>query len=386
MESFAVLLIAAVLFLGFLFLGTSAMDAQYGGLFGKPAKRPAAIRIDLTSFPQFFLGFTTEDKARTINYDDFALGAESTMKVKEVLEQEISEGLFSRNALSLDVALDLSTVSDAAGAAVSFEVVNTNNYGNLVVSWNGKDYYNDKPATGKITVKLPKESLKSENTLSIKSTGPGARFWASSVYSLKNVRLDVVTVSKRTLFLEVFPEEISTWSSGVLNFRRADYSTQKGVIKAYANGKLVYNSFPNEADRIEIGPDDIRPGTNMVRLESQDGVFSLKNVFLNVFLWKNRTTGVTKSFMLGADDLMLLNRSGYSGVVQISLGEVLKAAPMEIRFRSGKSTKSVFITELKDRINATFGADQVSEGNNTLTFATDGSMRVESVDVFIQGR
>ncbi|MBI4177046.1 MAG: hypothetical protein HY516_01635 [Candidatus Aenigmarchaeota archaeon] len=383
MESFAVLLIAAVLFLGFLFLGTYLLDIQY---YGPASKRPTAVRIDLTSFPQFFLGFTTEDKARAISYDDFALGTESTMKVKEVLEQEISEGLFSKSGLSMAVALDPSTVSDAAGAAVSFEVVNTNNYGNLAVIWNGKEYYSDKPPAGKITVKLPKASLKNENTFAIKSTGPGARFWASSVYSLRHVRLDVVTVSKRTLFLEVFPEEIPVWSAGVLNFRRSDYSTQNGVIKAYVNGKLVYNSFPNEADKIEIGPAEIRPGTNLIRFESEGGVFSLKNVFLNVFLWKNRTTGVTKSFILNADDLVLLNRSGYSGVVQIKLGEVLKAAPLEIRFNNGKAAKSVFITELKDRINATFGHDQVSEGNNTLTFATDGSMRVDSVDVFVQGR
>ncbi|MBI3412459.1 MAG: hypothetical protein HY051_00055 [Candidatus Aenigmarchaeota archaeon] len=383
MESFAVLLIAAVLFLGFLFLGTYMLDVQYSGPSGK---RPSAVRIDLTSFPQFFLGFTKEDKARTINYEDFSLGLESNMKIKEVLEQEISRGLFSNEELSLEVDLNTATVAEAAGATLEFEVVNTNNYGNLVVSWNGKEYYSDKPAVGKISIKLPKESLKNENRLAVKSTGPGARFWAESVYSLRNLRLDVVTVSKRTLFFEVFPEEASAWSSGVLNFRRADYSTQTGVIKAYANGRLVYNSFPNEADKIEIGPDDIRPGTNMIKFESEGGTFSLKNIFLNVFLWKNRTSGITKSFMLSEDDLTLLNRSGYYGVVQINLGEVLKAAPIEIKFRGNKTTKSVFITELKDRVNATFGTDQISIGNNSITFSTDGSMRVDSVDVFIQGR
>lgn len=382
MESFAVLLIASVLFLGFLFLGSYLLDFQYGGA---GVKKPSSVRIDLTSLPQFFIGFTEEDKARTVNYDDFVLGAESSMKVKEVLSQEISNGLFSDQELSLDVNLNPSTVAEATAAALLFEVVDTNNYGNLVVSWNGKDYYSDKSAVGKVSVRLPKESLKNENKLEIKSTGPSARFWAASVYSLKNIRLDVLTVLKRTLFFDVFPEEITSWSSGVLNFKRADYSSQDGIIKAYANGRLVYNSFPNENDKIEIGPNDIRSGTNLITFES-GGVFTLKNVFLNVFLWKNRTSGVTKSFILSSDDLVLLNRSGYYGVIQINLGEVLKAAPLEIRFRGNKSTKSVFITELKDRVNATFGADQVGEGNNTLTFATDGSMRVDSVDVFIQGR
>ncbi|MBI1971967.1 MAG: hypothetical protein HYS53_01560 [Candidatus Aenigmarchaeota archaeon] len=382
MESFAVLLVAAALFLGFLFMGTYLADLQYAGQAGK---KISSVRIDLTSFPQFFIGFTKEDKARTVNYDDFALGEESSMRIKEVLEQTISSGLFSSEVLSLDLPLNPPTVAEATGAMLSFEVADANDYGNLVVAWNGKDYYNEKPATGKVLIKLPKESLKNENRLEIKSAGPGARFWAASVYLLKNITLDVLTVSKRTIFFEVFPEEVSSWSSGVLNFRRAGYSSQDGIIKAYANGRLVYNSFPKETDIIQIGPDDIRPGTNSLKFES-DQVFSLKNVFLNVFLWKNRTTGITKSFLLSADDLTLLNRSGYYGVVQIKLGEVLKAAPLEVRFRGNKTTKSVFITELKDNINATFGADQVGEGNNTLTFATDGSMRVDSVEVFIQGR
>ncbi|MBI4167674.1 MAG: hypothetical protein HY515_01820 [Candidatus Aenigmarchaeota archaeon] len=384
MESFAVLLVASVLFLGFLFAGTYLLDLQYNG----PAvKRPSSVTIDLASFPQFFIGFTKEDKARTINYDDFALGTESSMKIKEVLEQDISEGLFSSKGLSLDVAMDAATISDAISAALSFEVADTNNYGNLVVTWNGKDYYNDRPAAGKVSVKLPKESLKNENMLVIKSTGPGARFWASSFYSLKNIKFETVTVSKRTIFFDVFPEEVTSWSSGVLNFRRADYSSQNGILKAYVNGKLVYNSFPLESDAIQIGPDTIRSGTNLIKFESEGGVFSLKNVFLNVFLWKNRTSGITKSFILDPDYLTLLNSSGYSGVVRIKLGEVLKAAPLEVRFRNNKTgTKSVFITELKDNMNASFGADQVGEGNNTLTFATDGSMRVDYVDVFIQGR
>ncbi len=394
MESFAVLLVAAVLFLGFLFLGTYAMDAQFngtgdgfwGGLFGQPAKKAAPVRIDLTSFPQFFIGFTKEDKARTVSYDDFSLGSESSMRIKEILAQDISNGLFSNDELSLDVKLEQATVNEAAGATLAFEVVDTNNYGNLVISWNGKDYYSDKPPTGKISLKLPKESLKNGNKLGIKSTGPGARFWADSVYSLKNIKLDVLTVSKRTIFFETFPEEMPTWSSGMLNFRRSEYSSQDGIIKAYVNGKLVYNRFPNEADKIEIGPTDIRSGNNMVSLESVGGTFGLKNIFMNVFLWKNRTSGVTKSFVLDESDVALLGKNGYTGTIDITIGEILKAAPLEIRFSGNRTAKSIFVTELKDHVSATFGSDQVVPGNNTMTFATDGSMRIASVDVFIQGR
>lgn len=379
MESFAVLLIMSLLFLGILFLGTSLMEGIPGGNVVQKASK-----IDVASMSQFFLGFTKEDKARTINYDSFVIGANSSMKARGVLVQDIANGLFSYKDLSLDIDLQPATVTEAVAGSVSLEITSTNNYGDLVVSWNGKEYYNDKPAVGKVAVNIPKESIKESNILIVKSTGPGARFWASSFYALQNVHFDVITKSKRSLFFDVFPEEIPAWSSGVLNFRMADYSTAAGKLKASINGKDIYSRFPKQTDSIEIGPTDIRSGKNVITLES-DSTFSLSNVFLNVFLWRNRTVGVSTSFKLNGDDLFLLNSSKFSGVVEINVGSVLKPAPIEIRFNSSRGVKSVFVTELKDTVDAKFGADQVNEGNNTMTLLSDGSMEIKSVDIFLQG-
>ncbi|MFH0889762.1 MAG: hypothetical protein V1836_01290 [Candidatus Aenigmatarchaeota archaeon] len=379
MESFAVLLIMSLLFLGILFLGTSLMEGIPGGNVVQKVSK-----IDVASMPQFFLGFTKEDKARTINYDSFVIGANSSMNIREVLVQDIANGLFSYKDLSLEINLQPATVTEAVAGSVSLEITSTNNYGNLAVSWNGKEYYNDKPAAGKIDVNIPKEAIKESNTLIVKSTGPGARFWASSFYALQNVHFDIITKSKRSLFFDVFPEELPTWSAGVLNFRRADYSSADGTLKASINGKAIYGRFPKQTDSIEIGPSDIRSGKNVITLES-DSTFSLSNVFLNVFLWRNRTPGVSTSFKLNGDDLFLLNSSKFSGVVEINVGSVLKPAAIEVRFNSSRGIKSIFITELKDTIDAEFGADQVNEGNNTMTLLSDGSMEIKSVDIFLQG-
>ncbi len=383
MESFAVVLISAVLLLGFLFLATSLDLGMLGG--GKAVRQGQGAKIDLASMSSFFVGFTKEDKARTVNYDAFTVGAVSSLKVKEVLEQDISNGLFSANELNLDVALHPASVSEAASGSVSFDVADTNNYGNLVVQWNGKEYFNGQPAVGKVSVKLPKESLKESNKLAIKSTGPGARFWAASVYALKNVRFEIVTIGKRSLFFDVFPEEIPSWSLGVINFNRDEFSTA-GDLAVSVNGKTLYDRFPRETDTIEIGPTEIRPGTNVLAFESRNATFSLKNVFLNVFLWRNRTAGVSKYFQIGPDEMFLMNSSGYTGVVQISVGKVLKAAPLEVKFSNRHGSNSVFITELKDKVNATFGPSQVTEGNNNITMLTDGSMGIDSVEIFLQGR
>ncbi len=383
MESFAVVLISAVLLLGFLFMATSL---DLGGLGGGKAVKPSqGAKIDLASMSSFFIGFTKEDKARTVNYDSFTVGAASSLKVKEVLEQEVSNGLFSSNELNLDITLHPASVSDAASGLVSFDVADTNNYGNLVVLWNGKEYFNEQPAVSKVSVKLPKESLKGPNKLTIKSTGPGARFWAASVYALKNVKFETITIGKRSLFFDVFPEEIPAWSSGVINFNRDEFSAAENLMVA-VNGKIVYDRFPRETDTVEMGPDEIRSGTNVLTFESRNATFSLKNIFLNVFLWRNRTAGVSKYFQIGPGEMLLLNSSGYTGVVQISVGNVLKAAPLEVKFSNKRGSNSVFITELRNKVNATFGTNQVMEGSNNITMLTDGSMGIDSVEIFLQGR
>ncbi len=379
MESFAVLLVMSLLFLGILFLGTSLMEGIPGGKIVQKASK-----IDIASMPQFFIGFTKEDKARTVNYDAFVLGADSAMNVREVLKQDIENGLFSYKDLSIDINLQPATVTEAVSGSLSFEVVSTNNYGDLTVSWNGKEYYNDRPAVGKVAVVIPKEAIKESNKLAIKSTGPGARFWASSFYGLQNVRIDMITKTKRSLFFDVFPEEIPAWSLGVLNFRRSDYSSAAGTLKASVNGKTIYSRFPKQTDSVEMGVPEVRTGKNVITLESE-GTFSLSDVFLNVFLWRNRTPGVSTSFVLSGDDMFLLNSSKFSGVVEINVGTMLKPAPIEVRFNSSRGLKSIFVTELKEKIDAKFDADEVNEGNNTLTLLTDGSMEIKSVDIFFQG-
>ena len=123
MESFAVLLIMSVIFLGFLFLGTALLEGIPG--YGSSGYRGSGFegpKIDLVSFPQFFLGFTKADKARSVDYSSFSVGVESSLNIRNVLEYEITNGILSYNELSLDINLHPSSISEAIAGVVSFDI------------------------------------------------------------------------------------------------------------------------------------------------------------------------------------------------------------------------------------------------------------------------
>lgn len=374
---FLVVLIAAVVFLGFLFLVT---EVPLGG----EGSKSGVSRTDIVSFGQTYLGFTSSDVSRSVYFDDMVVGQQSTKSLKNVIELEVSKGLFADTKQVMNIEIPQEILSESVGAKIIFDISNTNQYGALVVVFNGKEVFNENVPTGHYEVIIPKNSLKADNDLVAYATGPGAKFWASTVYVLRNFSFDIVTESKQSLFFNVFPEEMDIWNTGVMNFQIARSSNENSKLIISINGKEIYNQFPTR-NQLELDVKDIRPGTNVLSFKSEDGYFSLQNLYLNVILWKNKTLGVSKSFILSESQYNELNSSYMKGVAQVVINRVIKPSSLEIKFKAG-SDKSIFITSLKERenINATFDYTYLRPGNNTITLATDGAIDVSSADLWFE--
>ncbi len=374
---FLIVLVAAVLFLGFLFLVTEVRLGDWGAKAG-------VSRSDVVSFGQVYLGFTSSDIARSVYFDDMVVGQQSLKSLKSAIELEVSKGMFSDARQEISIEIPQETLSDAVGGKIIFDVSNTNQYGELVVVFNGMELFNKNVPTGRYEISVSKNSLKPENTLVIYATGPGAKFWASTVYALRDFSFNVVIESKQVLFFNVFPEEIDIWNTGVMNFQVAKASNEDSKLIASINGKEIYNRFPTTT-QLELGVRDIRPGANVLSFKSENGYFNLQNLYLNVILWKNKTLGVSKSFVLSQSQYGEFNRTDMKGVVQIIINRIVKPSALEIKFKAG-SEKSIFITNLKEReaINATFDYTYLRPGNNIVTLSTDGAIDVSSADLWFE--
>ncbi len=374
---FLVVMIAAMLFLGFLFLVTEVP-------LGREGSKSGVSRTDIVSFGQTYLGFTSSDVSRSVYFDDMVVGQQSTKSLKNVIELEVSNGLFSDAKQEMNIDIPQEILSEAVGAKIIFDVSDTNQYGELVIVFNGKEVFNRNAPTGRYEVIIPKNSLKADNGLVVYATGPGAKFWASTVYALKNFGFNAITESKQTLFFNVFPEEIDIWNTGVMNFQVGRSSGENSKLVISINGKEIYNQFPTR-NQLELGARDIRPGTNVLSFKSENGYFGLQNLYLNVILWKNKTLGVSKSFILSESQYNELNSSYMRGVAQVVINRVIKPSSLEVKFKAG-SERSVFITSLKERekINATFDYSYLRPGNNTITLATDGAIDVSSADLWFE--
>ncbi|MFH1106177.1 MAG: hypothetical protein V1731_03150 [Candidatus Aenigmatarchaeota archaeon] len=374
---FLIVLVAAVLFLGVLFLVTEVRLGDWGSKTG-------VARSDVVSFGQVYLGFTSSDIARSVYFDDMVVGQQSLKSLKNAIELEISKGMFSDARQEISIEIPQETLSDAVGGKIIFDVSNTNQYGELVIVFNGKELFNKNVPTGRYEISIPKNSMKTENILIVYATGPGAKFWASTVYVLRDFSFNAVIESKQALFFNVFSEEIDIWNTGVMNFQVAKASSENSKLIASINGKEIYNKFPT-ATQLELGVRDIRPGTNVLTFKSENGYFNLQNLYLNVILWKNKTLGVSKSFVLSESQYGEFNRTDMRGVVQITINRIVKPSALEIKFKAN-SEKSVFITNLKEReaINATFDYTYLRPGNNIVTLSTDGAIDVSSADLWFE--
>lgn len=177
--------------------------------------------------------------SRPIYLGDFSVSyVEGTETIKTVRNIEIRKSMYEdkRNSFSASIEKNLDLITEGS---IVLNILYTNQEGNLIVNFNNGEVFNKKVVPGEVVIPINKGSIKSYNVIEISSSGPGWKFWASSVYKIDKVDFTISLFGElgKEMSFDVYSDEIENFKEGWLEF---DVESYEG------NGKLTVkiNGYP----------------------------------------------------------------------------------------------------------------------------------------------
>ena len=145
------------------------------------------VTPDVNGDTIFYKSSIATEKAKAVRHIDFGDLSVGYIPTDTILQEKeeviIKKGIFFR---SQELVLDFSGV-DVTKAYLTFELDNTNNYGDLIITLNDRLINSTIVNTGVYVVVMDK--LNETNSLKISTENSGLRFWAPTMYILKDVKL-----------------------------------------------------------------------------------------------------------------------------------------------------------------------------------------------------
>jgi len=230
MPDFVPVLIAAVLSLIVLLI------AFGGGFISQPGELRASRTI--------FLG------------QDFTITYSAGEKSVASLGGEVSRGVFSGIG-DKTIDFQVPNTADISECVIKLKIWNTNHYGNLIISINGKEIYRGFPNIGEKTISFGKDILEGSNTLEVEAENSGWRFWAPTVYIFDmNVNVNYLGRKTRSFTFDISENELTnTNRARLLIFGtregRGNLNVRLNGVEIYSGLTTVYTDFA--VDALEIG-------------------------------------------------------------------------------------------------------------------------------------
>ncbi len=219
---------------------------------------------------------------KTIELGTISLREQNGEKT-EIIENDfaVHRGLFAGNLeYSRRFEIDEFVLENMDKTTLSFEVKNTNNYGNLLVTLNNETLMNENVIRGKYDFEL--NSLE-ENIIEFETSSSEWKIWAPSVYIISNLSL-------RTEYsFREFPEYDFFASKYIYNNQYKtelvfDFMGADREFNITFNNKTIYSDMPlSRVTKIDL--EDVKEGPNKIRFSS-DGEATLENAVIRVYYYR----------------------------------------------------------------------------------------------------
>jgi hypothetical protein len=293
---------------------------------------------------------------------------------------EVSSGLFGATAKETAVDVPQEYMKDVEMAEVSFDVVNTNAYGELIVEWNGKEIMKGKAPSRHYNIEIQPDLVKSSNALRVYCNGPGWYFWASTVYEIKDFRASVVHGKAKTVPFRIASEELQSFDRGELSFLVSDKSGKNFTVSV--NGRKIYNRYPETYVRVNFTYSDVqlKTGTNLITFMGEGGSFRVQEAKLEIYLLSARLVK-SRTFYLSKEQYDFLS-AGRKGFIELDVSEASSSGSMKITL-NGKELTPGRIQAGLNRVE--FTAAEAAEGSNELEFSGDGAWNIPAGRVYLEG-
>lgn len=225
--------------------------------------------------------------SKTFDLGDFYVSySEGTDNLASKEDAEVSKSYFSEHTINLvHGSIDDDRFSIITSGFITLLIEDTNQAGNLIVEFNGKEVFNGKAVMGELNIPIEKSEIKKSNVVSIRAASPGWKFWMSTVYRMKNANFGInyqggALVDKQ---FKLTSEETSKFRWGKLSFRVREYEQPNDLIIKINDWK-IYRGVPSTWSTIIFGQEvALEEGFNNVSFSlDRDAKYYLVDVYLTM--------------------------------------------------------------------------------------------------------
>jgi len=139
-------------------------------------------------------------------------------------------------------------------------------------------------------ISLPKEYLKTKNSLVFQTSSPGAAFWRVNEYELENILISgKITDYSGALSEQHFSiadSEYEKLDKAVLEFLPDCPPREEGLVQILINNKVIYTGYPDCGVKtsIEVSKEFLKPGDNVLVATTNTGSFLIDMPKITTFL------------------------------------------------------------------------------------------------------
>jgi hypothetical protein len=335
---------------------------------------PPAEYIKISEFSGGYLGFTNQ-ASRSINLGSFSVGEPQAENLRTVPQMQVSSSWLGSERKSYDIGVEDWYATTQRGVRVSFDLTESNAYGNLIIKWNGKEFFSEIAEPRHYSVFINSSYVKSSNKIEILSDGPGFYFWASTVYVLKNVNINLEYGPEKIVAFELVPDEISMFDRGELDF----YASGTGDLEIKVNGVGIYEESPR--GNVKVSFDylrvPLRAGGNLITFIDREGVYSLNDAVFNMFLLNNQSV-LMREFNLTQANFDLLDKGIMKGRIDYTVNSIARQGVIKMEINS--KTIGSFTPEMGSN-SAEFGPANAQLGENDIKFSSMGGYQLSDIVV-----
>lgn len=354
-----------------------AVFAVVGLYIGGPGAGPGPAASNYTLMGNFSLGrvgYTGSSPIRTESIGSFTAGEPQIENMKSVADLRVATSLIGMERGEYIIGVEEGVLPEVREARISFDVDETNLYGNLVIKWNGKEVFRKGASPGHYSLTIEKEAVKAANRLEIYAEGPGALFWASTLYAIKDFRVNKVSGLAKIWPFSLGSGELQVFDRGEISFELGERGPGKLLIKV--NGITVYNKEPKLEEKVGFTYADVpflKAGNNLLVFSAENGSFRIVDAELGIYSLTN-TQVRKRGFEMDSD---MLEDFGM-GVLEFRVGRIVKDGGLEIKING----EYIEVGEIRGGINRiTFGKDMLKEGNNDVEFSGTGAFDITEVTI-----
>ncbi len=296
---------------------------------------------------------------RSIELGDFHISHLSNLTFYGSERAKVTNGLlFGKSDFRVEFDAPL---QDLIGASITFEVLDTNAYGDLIIKLNGVEVFREKVQIGvKKEIEVNLSLLREKNELVFECSSSGWRIWAPTKYELKNAGVKILTKrpvpAKLTFYLYSSEVERLTSDKGKISFSLSNFT---GEMLITLNGNLIANLTPTSTFALTyFNQSLLKAGENELLLEASENARFDGEARVTIYYYHEREGVYSDEFLVNETSFEKLNVT--NGSISFNVTRVYRKGGLAVSIIDASGVEHVLGYERVEEKGYRFAFDKNS--------------------------